>query len=197
VPNVARFTSILILKRNAIMTETLEDVAKVRVEFDFNVGFVKQYLSGRGYDFGCGSAPLLGFDCFHFDISPQPLAVQQVGKRFIQADCFNDRFADGVDFIFSSHMVEDLPSRAHIIACLNGWSDLLVKGGYLVLLLPDMQGGRYPTVAEGGNPSHRVDVGAGFINENLPELELLELVQLDTIPHDKSCTIDVVMKRVK
>lgn len=177
------------------MTETLEDVAKVRVEFDYNVGFVRKYLNGRGYDMGSGSAPLLGCDCFHFDIAPQPLAELQVGKRFIQADCFNDVFASGIDFIFSSHMVEDLPSRAHIVACLQGWSELLVNGGYLVLLLPDMQGGRYPTVAEGGNPSHRVDVGAEFIQGILPDLPLLDLVQLDTIPHDRSCTIDVVFRR--
>lgn len=179
------------------MTETLEDVAKVRFEFDYNVGFVEQYLVGHGYDMGCGSAPLLGRDCYHFDISPQPLAVEQVGSRFIQADCFAGQFAPGVDFVFSSHMVEDLPSRTHIVACLRGWGNLLVIGGYLVLLLPDMQGGRYPTVAEGGNPSHRVDVGAEFIREILPELELLELVQLDTISHDKSCTIDVVLRRAK
>ena len=80
--------------------------------------------------------------------------------------------------------------------CLNGWARQNLKPrGYLVLLLPDMQGGRYATVAEGGNPSHKVDVGRPFILDILPQLPLLRLMQIDTIPHEKSCTIDVVFQK--
>ena len=67
--------------------------------------------------------------------------------------------------------------------------------GHLILLLPDMQGGRYPTVAEGGNPSHQVDVGKEFIESICEFLPKLNLVQLDTIPHNKGCTIDVVFRK--
>jgi len=174
---------------------TMEDVMEVRTEFEFNVTFVREFMAGTGYDMGCGSCPLIHEDCHHFDISPQPLAIEQVGNRFMQLDCFAGPFSPGVDFIFSSHMVEDLPTEAMIISCINYWGTLLNDGGYLILLLPDMQGGRYPTVEEGGNPSHRVNVGVEFINKIMDKLPELTLFQIDTIPHDKSCTIDVVFKK--
>jgi len=176
----------------------LEDVANVRVEFDFNVRHIEAYIKGVGLDMGCGSCPLLLGDCYHIDISPQPLCEMQVPEgRFIRWDAVRYVHWEPVDFIFSSHMVEDLPTESEIIDCLNRWAKTMIKpGGHLILLLPDMQGGRYATVEEGGNPSHRVNVGKPFIENAMPRLPLLKLVQIDTIPHDKSCTIDVVMQRI-
>ena len=179
-------------------TDDIKDVLdNVRPGFEFNVGHVAKYLQGTGLDMGCGSCPLLLGDCYHIDISPQPLCEEQVPEgRFIQADAVAYVHSEDVDFIFSSHMVEDLESIGDIINCLNDWSRMIKPEGHMVLLLPDMQGGRYYTVAEGGNPSHRVDVGKDFVLEIMPMLPLLRLIQLDTIPHNKSCTIDVVFKRV-
>jgi len=181
------------------MEYSLEDVKNVRVEFDFNVGHVAAYLQGRGLDMGCGSCPLLLGDCYHVDISPQPLCEMQVPEgRFIHWDAVRYVHYEPVDFVFSSHMVEDLPTENEIIACLNGWARRLIRPeGYLVLLLPDMQGGRYATVEEGGNPSHQVNVGKPFIQNIMTRLPLLKLVQIDTIPHDRSCTIDVVFQRLR
>lgn len=174
----------------------------VRPAFEYQVSFVSKYLTGKGLDMGCGNCPLLtSSDIVHFDRAPQPLAVAQVGEeRFVQRDCSNiDDYDSGmVDFIFSSHMVEDLPTREAIIECLVSWSLHLREGGYLVLLLPDMQGGRYPKVEEEGNPSHRVNVGASFIEEigwELYERAGLQLIQIDTIPHDKNCSIDIVFEK--
>lgn len=180
------------------MEYSLEDVANVRVEYEYNVGYVGRFLRGVGLDMGCGSCPLLLGDCHYIDISPQPLCEQQVPKgRFIRSDAIWYVHWEPVDFVFSSHMVEDLPTENEIVACLNGWAKRLLKpGGYLVLLLPDMQGGRYATVEEGGNPSHRVNVGKSFVENIASRLPLLKLVQIDTIPHDKSCTIDVVFQRL-
>jgi len=181
------------------MTVTMEDVKNVRREFSFNVEHVKKYITGIGYDMGCGSCPLDYDYCMHFDISPQPLAVAQVGeRRFIQCDCTRVNIAPGVDFVFSSHMVEDLESREEIIRVLNRWGRLLKTGGYLILLMPDMQGGRYPKVGEeGGNISHKINVGTDFIYSIVDDLENLELVQMDTIPHDMSCTFDVVFRKIR
>ena len=167
----------------------------VRPAFEYTVQFVKKYLRGVGYDMGCGSCPLLEPLCLHFDISPQPLAVEQVGEAFKQIDVTTYEFPYKVDYIFSSHMVEDLETEEAIVACLRRWCGYLKYYGNLVLLLPDMQGGRYPTVEEGGNPSHRVNVGRQFIEEVIApalEEEGMALVQVDTIPHDKCATIDAV-----
>ncbi len=178
---------------------SLKDVANVRVEYEFNVSHVKDFLEGSGLDMGCGSCPLLIGDSYYIDISPQPLCELQVPKgRFIRSDAVSYTHPNRVDFVFSSHMVEDLSTKDEIISCLNGWSKRLLKpDGHLVLLLPDMQGGRYDTVEEGGNPSHRVNVGKEFITEILPRLPVLVIQQLDTIPHDKSCTIDVVFRKLR
>lgn len=172
-------------------------VDNVRPSFEYQTQFVREFLVGQGLDMGCGSCPLLGVeDCYYIDISPQPLCEIQVPEgRFIQADAVRYRHPELVDFIFSSHMVEDLGSESEIVACINGWAEMIRPGGHLILLLPDMQGGRYPTVAEGGNVSHRVDVGREFILGMQGKLNGLELVQLDTVPHDQNCSIDAVFRR--
>jgi hypothetical protein len=165
-------------------------------EFNFNLDYVRSHFKGKGLDMGCGCCPLLEPNCIHVDHSPQPGAVELVGDEFMQGDAvtFDPRYK--VDYVFSSHMVEDLPTEDAIIDCLNMWGKLLKKSGKIILLLPDMLGGRYSTVEEGGNPSHRVNVGVKFIEGILPKLKGLSLVQIDTIPHDKSCTLDVVFRKV-
>jgi len=177
---------------------SMEDVANVRVEYEFNVTHVQRFLEGTGLDMGCGSCPLLLGDCYHIDISPQPLCEVQVREgRFIQSDAVTYTHPERVDFVFSSHMVEDLPTEDKIVSCINGWAKRLLRpDGYLVLLLPDMQGGRYATVEEGGNISHKVNVGKEFIFNIMPRLPTLVLEQIDTIPHRDSCTIDVVFRKL-
>ena len=53
-----------------------------------------------------------------------------------------------------------------------------------------------------GNPTHRVNVGKKFMTTLLQKFkeknELdYDIVQMDTIPHDKSCSIDFVIKKLK
>jgi|GEM_PF-2695713 len=164
-------------------------------EFELNLDYVKKYLVGEGLDMGCGCCPLIKPNCTHVDHSPQPGAVELVKNAFVYADAVSFRPTHKVDYVFSSHMVEDLPTEDEIVKCLLGWATTLRKGGFIVLLLPDMQAGRYPTVEEGGNPSHCVNVGVQFINSIVSKLKGLELVQMDTIPHEVGCTIDVVFKK--
>ena len=97
------------------------------------------------------------------------------------------------DFIFSSHCLEDF---ADIPAVLTEWWRKIKLGGYLVLLLPDMEGGRYPKVGEsGGNPSHVTNVGVEYMRKLTQKLfgDGCEIVQCDTIR--EGCTFDFVARR--
>jgi hypothetical protein len=169
----------------------------VRPSFEKNVVYVKKYIKGLGIDMGCGSCPLLEA-MYHVDMSPQPDCESQIGKDdvFFVADATRFVPTTDADYVFSSHMLEDLPTVDDIIDCLLHWKRMIKVGGHIILLLPDMQGGRYPTVAEGGNCSHRIDVGKPFILSILNQLKGLKLVQTDTIPLKESETIDVVFERI-
>jgi SAM-dependent methyltransferase len=165
-------------------------------ELEMNIKHLDEFLQGTGFDMGCGACPLPKPNCMHIDYSHQPEAIEKVGvNRFLQADASKiNKSVLLVDYVFSSHMVEDLPSKDAMVECLMNWKQLLKKGGHLVILVPDMEGGRYPKVEEGGNPAHRINVGKDFFLSIVPELEGLELVQLNTI--DYGCSMDVVLKRI-
>uniref|UniRef100_A0A6H1ZKV3 Methyltransferase n=1 Tax=viral metagenome TaxID=1070528 RepID=A0A6H1ZKV3_9ZZZZ len=170
----------------------------VRPGFEKNVAYVEQYLEGVGLDMGCGSCPLMKPNCLHFDLSPQPVAVDQVGDYFIRADTtkpFIPQEPSNVDYVFSSHMIEDLSTKDAIVQCLLLWATYVRPGGFIVLLLPDMAGKRYPTVEEGGNCSHKINVGRELFESMEMDLKGLKLVQIDTIPHDTSETIDIVFMK--
>jgi hypothetical protein len=189
---------------------TLEKVeTEVRPQFQKNVGYVQHHLYGRGADIGCGSCPLLNPPCeIYADQSEQPITLEAIKKslklrkmniqtKFIISDglyCLNGE--DLFDFIFSSHMLEDLPTVDDMILYLNVWSVSLAKEGRIVLLMPDIEGGRYPKAGEpGSNPSHQIDIGPKLFQEKiLPELTTLKLIQIDTIPHTSE-TFDVVLQR--
>ena len=182
-------------------------VNPVRFSFEKNVKYIQKYLYGSGADIGCGSCPLLMPDCFHIDMSTQPLTFAQVtnfpNSKFFVDDATSLRYytdEKSLDYIFSSHMLEDLPTFAEMVDCLYIWSKSLKHKGHVVLLLPDMQGGRHPRVEEGGNPSHRVNVGRLLFQEFIitdPKIcNIYEIAQIDTIPHDESDTIDIVLQKV-
>jgi hypothetical protein len=181
-----------------------------RESFEKNVKYVDQYLVGDGIDMGCGRCFLNKPNCVHVDLQGQDYIENAMGEPFpkghkyipFRADLMRSCKKDGIDqkfdFVFSSHMVEDLPTKEDIVNCLINWSNNLLKtNGYIVLLLPDMLGGRYPTVAQGGNPSHRVDMGVRFfkeVEETLKENGLI-IIQLSNIPYDLGCTFDVVLQK--
>ena len=125
-----------------------------------------------------------------------------------------------LDFIFSSHCLEDFDNIPEVF--LNWWSKLK-PNGLMLLLLPDMEKctcdkcnsaeskkrasdemrtARYWTIEDyekngKGNPSHKTNVGKKYISEMLDEIGVkYEMVQVDTLPHDKTCSVDFVIKKL-
>lgn len=123
------------------------------------------------------------------------------------------------DFIFSSHVLEDFPNIPEVF--MNWWKKLK-PNGYMLLLLPDMEpckcdlcsrkeqveyrknqglSARYWTIEDHkkngkGNPAHQTDVGMNFMLKMLKELPIeYKMIQADTLPHDKTCSIDFVIKK--
>lgn len=136
------------------------------------------------------------------------------------------KFEDGeFDFIFSSHCLEDFEDIPVVFE--NWWKKLKLNGFMILLLpdmevcdcdickttqqvnYRKSQGmsARYWTLEDHinnqkGNPSHKTNVGKKFMTlllQNLKEKDKInyEIVQVDTIPHDKSCSVDLVIKKLK
>ena len=100
-----------------------------------------------------------------------------------------------LDYIFSSHCLEDFDD---IKTVFMSWWRKLKPNGLMLLLLPDMEGGRYPKVGDPhGNPSHRSNVGKNYMINLLNDTGIkYEILQCDTLPHDKTCSIDFVIKKI-
>jgi predicted SAM-dependent methyltransferase len=150
---------------------------------------VKKYWeSGLGIDVGCGNNRLSP-EILTLDIYPHKDADLVVDCRKLP---FRDRC---FDFVFSSHCLEDFKPE-EIKDVFLEWLRVVKIGGYIILLLPDMEGGRYPKAGDkNGNPSHLVNVGINFMNNLVKDIPL-EIVQCDTINHQSYFTFDFVCKKV-
>jgi predicted SAM-dependent methyltransferase len=174
---------------------------------------VEKFCRGLGVDLGCGSNRLaptvltidwyphddtdLIWNCWHEDKwNPYP-------------------FRDGrFDFVFASHILEDFPPH-QIQAVFNEWLRILKPGGYLIILVPDMENSRYPDwdevfseedeeVKSGkrqigetkGNPSHRLTMGMTCLNKMAAQHSDIEVVQADTFSHDQM-TLDYIIQKRK
>ncbi len=172
-----------------------ENNSKKEFEKYLKAWAIKDNRFSNGIDVGCGTCRI---DDMILSIDQQP------DYRYAHAqlvwDCKDlEIFADNkLDFIYSSHCLEDFEDIPKVF--MNWWKKLK-PDGLMLLLLPDMEGGRYPKVNEpNGNPSHRTDTGKNFIEsmmESLRNAALLdyEILQIDTIPHNESSSIDVVIRK--
>jgi SAM-dependent methyltransferase len=190
-----------------------------------------EWCKGKGVDLGCGTNPISKGHILAID--------QQPDQRYASADIvhnvhdleieetkeFNGQvysFVDNdLDFIFSSHCLEDFEDIPVVFA---NWWKKIKSGGYMVLLLPDMEtcdcelcqsddqkkyrsekklSARYWTIEDYdqhgvGNPSHKTNVGLKYITKLLNDLDYsYEIVQSDSIPHNASCTVDIVIKKLE
>lgn len=164
----------------------------------------------NGIDVGCGTCRI---DDMITSIDQQP-DYRYAHAQFVW-NCHDlDLFADEkLDFIFSSHCLEDFEDIP--VVFLNWWKKIKV-GGRLLLLLPDMEKcdcehckgkSRYASVEDYqrtgvGNPSHRTNVGKKYITTILTDLKNCgklnyKIDQIDTIPHNESCSFDVAIVKLK
>lgn len=174
---------------------------------------VEPFLRGLGLEIGTGTnrlAPtVLGIDWYpHTDTDMIWNCVHEGG--WYPYPFRDDRF----DFLFASHVFEDFdPSVTQKV--FDEWLRMIKVGGYLVILVPDMEGGRYPKIDEvftendeevksgkriaghlKGNPTHAWDAGITSMNEFVKNSKYkLEVVQCDTIPHS-SMSLDFVVKKL-
>lgn len=141
---------------------------------------------------------------------------QQPDYRYAHAqlvwDCANlEIFAnDKLDFIFSSHCLEDFEDIPTVFC--NWWKKLKI-GGLMLLLLPSMEicncefckgKSRYvPVGSPNGNPSHRTNTGRQFLEKMLADLKKSDRIidyaveQIDSIPHNESSSVDIVIRKIK
>lgn len=171
------------------------------MQFEFQHIF--HYLKGKGIDVGCGTNRIS-----HFILSVDQNPDQQFAhadvvhnckdldiKKIVEHSGYAYDFSDNsLDFIFSSHCLEDFED---IKTVFLSWWRKIKPGGLMVLLLPDMENGRYPRVGEhGGNPSHRQNVGPKYMLDMLGNSGIkYTVLQCDTLPHDRTCTFDLVVKK--
>lgn len=169
---------------------------------------MKPYLKGLGLDWGCGtnrlSPTVLSVD--HYPHKDADLVWDILKKPF--------PFADNVfDFIFTSHCIEDMPPY-RIQFCFDELLRVTKKGGYVVIIVPDIEGKRYPDIDEvftaedeevkngsrkigslKGNPSHLVRMGGTLLNELQSKSKYeSEVVQKDTIPHS-TMSLDFIIRK--
>lgn len=174
---------------------------------------VEKYVRGFGIDIGPGTNRL----------SPTVLCTDwypHVGVDFIW-NCVHEGgrypypFMPNIfDFVFASHILEDF-APDEIQWVFDEWLRMIKPGGYLVILVPDMEGGRYPDWDEKfteedeevktgkrqigelkGNPSHRVTMGITLMKKLVSMAPCaLEVVQCDTFPHNQM-TLDFIIKKL-
>lgn len=174
---------------------------------------MEKYCRGLGFDVGCGtnrlSATVMTTDWYaHVDTDLIWNCVHDGGR-------FPYPFRDNrFDFIFASHVLEDF-APDEIQWVFDEWLRMIKPDGYLIILVPDIEGKRYPGIDEKftaespevikeerqigelvGNPSHRVEMGITYMNKLVSEsVHKLEVVQFDTIPHT-TMTLDFVIKKL-
>ena len=175
--------------------------------------YVEKYCRGLGFDIGVGTNRLantvLSTDWYPHSHADLIWNIVHEGGWYPYPFREN-RF----DFVFSSHVLEDFePHQTQKV--FDEFLRLVKIGGYLVIIIPDMENGRYPKwdevfteehaeVKSGerrigeviGNPAHKFNAGLTFMNNLVGGSKYrLEVVQSDTIPHD-SMSLDFVVKKL-
>lgn len=132
------------------------ETAKVRNE-------LAKFCLGDGLDIGFGGDPILpsaitvDLPCSYANYAQAPQHLHG------DAQCLRWFADESMDYIYSSHLLEDFPNTAAVI---DEWLRVLRVGGRLVLFLPDEQLYR-AECAKAGKPSNRHHVHADFSMKTL------------------------------
>jgi hypothetical protein len=174
--------------------------------FEFKA--VDKWCIGLGLDWGCGSnrfAPtVLSVDNYPHKEADLVLDISRVSLPFV----------DNVfDFVFSSHAIEDVEPQ-YSQKVFDELARVIKVGGYMALLIPDMELHRYPYFDEvftvespevisgermigelAGNPGHKYNAGLTCLNEWVNNSKYkFEIVQSDTLDHSQM-TLDFVIQK--
>lgn len=127
---------------------------------------VQPWTFGKGLDVGCG-LDKISLDAIGIDLAPLPGVDYSLDAR----DLFvfdNDYF----DYIFSAHVLEDLPDPKD---ALREWLRVLKPKGHLILYLPHKD--YYPNIGSpGANPAHKHDFLPKDIIEILDQICFYDLL---------------------
>lgn len=108
------------------------------------ISLTRRYLNGHGVDVGSGGWPVVPWAIQvelprqrfeHYNQRPLPENIQWT------CDLFHDGlpFKDGaLDFVYSSHLIEDFSQEQHWPLLFREWARCLKKGGLLVVLVPEV-----------------------------------------------------------
>jgi SAM-dependent methyltransferase len=171
---------------------------------------VLPYCQGLGLDIGPGGNR---FSDTVLSIDSNPTADCDMCWDFLRDGSY-PFMAESFDFIFASHVIEDFAPE-DIQRVFNEWMRIIKPGGYLCLLVPDMQGERYPDVDDKwmpddelvkkgerkagdcrGNNAHRITMGSNVLKALVLAYQGPRgIVQFNTLPKDQM-TMDCVVQKL-
>jgi len=170
---------------------------------------VERFSRGLGLDWGCGSNR---FSSTVLSVDNYP---HKEADLVIDISHTNFPFKDNVfDFVFSSHAIEDVEPK-YSQRVFDELTRVIKVGGYMALLIPDMERGRYPKFDElftaespevirgerqigelCGNPGHKYNAGLTCLHDWVNNSKYkFEIVQKDTLPHSQM-TLDFVIQKL-
>ena len=173
---------------------------------------MEKYCRGLGFDLGPGSNRLSP-TVLCSDWYPHPEGIDLVWNCVHEGGRYPFPFSNNTfDFVFASHVIEDF-ALDEIWWVFDELLRMVKVGGYFIILVPDMERGRYPDwdevfteedeeVKSGqrqvnelkGNPSHRCTMGMTLLNQLASRHSNIEVVQADTLPHNRM-TLDYVIQK--
>jgi SAM-dependent methyltransferase len=126
-------------------------------------------LTGRGLDIGCGHDPIKvpGATVDPWD------KILGHGDAFTLPGVENETY----DFIFSSHCLEDSDD---VPAAIQRWSQVLKRGGYMVITVPSYFLYEHLQWPSKGNGAHRASFDLFNYSEDIdhPHYELSDMVRI-------------------
>jgi predicted SAM-dependent methyltransferase len=151
------------------------------------------YCSGQGLDLGFGGDPIVPW-AICFDL-PQPYAHEGAHPQHLFGDARDlSIFSDNsLDFIFSSHLLEDFEDTD---AAIREWARVLKPGGNLVIYCPDEPRYRKHCTLTGQiyNEAHKHDYfGLDHVRRAISKVRDLYIVH--TIDQAEDYSFEIVARK--
>ena len=162
---------------------------------------LSKFCVGVGLDVGYGGDSIVE-SAITVDLIPatmKPNIYPQAAQNIFGDARFLYWFSPNVlDYVYSSHMLEDLSFHDQIITLIE-WKRVLKVGGLIILYLPDeeLYCAHCHKMGRPRNANHKNgDFSLSWFIENLlPEVNNLEIVHSN--PHCEKYSFEIVMKKVE